>query len=116
MKSIENLLALSLFPERLMHVMGDGRDRVGLLTPMKAGIHLANLSDYQKEMFFDRVWFFRYMYTTQSLKITSIFKSYFLLYIGLFFVLFSTHKGILFETQMTTIGKVKKSFGTLGNP
>lgn len=49
MKSIENLLALSLFPERLMHVMGDGRDRVGLLTPMKAGIHLANLSDYQKE-------------------------------------------------------------------
>lgn len=86
MKSIENLLALSLFPERLMHVMGDGRDRVGLLTPMKAGIHLANLSDYQKEMFFDRVWFFRYMYTTQSLKITSIFKSYFLLYIGLFFV------------------------------
>lgn len=49
-------------------------------------------------MFFDRVWFFGYMYTTQSQKITSIFKSYFLLYISLFFVLFSTHKGILFQT------------------
>lgn len=94
-----------------------GGDRFGLITPNE-GWHSFSQSVTKKEMFFDRVWFFGYMYTTQSQKITSIFKSYFLLYISLFFCCcFQYIRGFFFKhLQMTTTGKVKKSFGILGSP